>query len=165
MANLYELSEELRQELDSAFDPETGEMLPVFEDKRALWGSKARDLAAYILNVESDADQAKAAIERIRHNMLEPAQKKAAALKDYLARNMATCGMTEIKANDGSFVVKLYPNRDEAVELDEGATFPPELCNDPKPPLPSKSKIKAAILSGQDVQGAKIVLRDRLVIK
>jgi hypothetical protein len=37
MRNLYELSNELRLSLDEAFDPETGEALPAFEQARALW--------------------------------------------------------------------------------------------------------------------------------
>ena len=58
MTSLYTLTEELRQSLDNAFDPDTGEALPAFEQCRALWGSKARDLAAYVLNCEADAAQA-----------------------------------------------------------------------------------------------------------
>lgn len=163
--NLYQVSQELLITLDQAFDPETGEMLPVFEEKRGLFNSKAADVAAYILNAESEADRARAAIERIKTNILDPLNKKAARLREYLQENMAACGISEIKANDGSFAVKLYIGRDEAVELDDNAQFPPELCNDPKPPAPSKTKIKAAILAGQPIAGAKIVRRDRLVIK
>ncbi|MGL4272043.1 MAG: siphovirus Gp157 family protein, partial [Pseudomonas paracarnis] len=44
------------------------------------------------------------------------------------------------------------------------AEFPPELCNDPKPPTPSKAKIKAAIKAGEAVAGARIVRKDRLTI-
>jgi len=39
------------------------------------------------------------------------------------------------------------------------------LCNDPKPPEPSKTKIKNAILAGEPVAGAYIVRKDRLTIK
>jgi hypothetical protein len=49
--------------------------------------------------------------------------------------------------------------------LEDGAVFPPELCNEPKPPTPSKTKIKVAILAGEPVAGASIVRKDRLVIK
>ena len=55
--------------------------------------------------------------------------------------------------------------RDEVVEIDEGITFPAALCNDPKPPTPSKTKIKNAILAGEAVAGARIVRKDRLQIK
>lgn len=61
--------------------------------------------------------------------------------------------------------MKLYPERDESIEIEDGATFSPELCCEPKPPTPSKSKIKDAILAGEPVNGARIVRKDRLVIK
>ena len=164
MPSLYALADTFRNMLDSAFDPETGEALPAFEEQRALIGNKIGQVAAYILNTELDAAMAKQAIERIK--ALQQAQeRKAQHLRDYLASNMLATGITEIKAEDRSFVVKLYPGRDESVELDEGAEFPPELCNDPKPPAPSKTKIKAAILAGEPVAGARIVRKDRLTIK
>ena len=164
MTSLYALADQFRNMLDSAFDPETGEALPAFEEQRALIGNKIGQVAAYILNTELDAAMAKQAVERIK--ALQQAQeRKAQHLRDYLASNMLATGITEIKAEDRSFVVKLYPGRDESVEIDEGAEFPPELCNDPKPPAPSKTKIKAAILAGEPVAGARIVRKDRLTIK
>lgn len=164
MPTLYQLTDELRQALDGAFDPDTGEVLPAFEQCRALWGSKAREVAAYLLNCEADAAQAKVAGERIRtlQNVYEA---KAAHIRSYLAANMKASGVTELKANDGSFVVKLFADRDESVELDDNVVFPASLCNEPKPPAPSKTKIKAAILAGEAVQGARIVRKDRLTIK
>ena len=129
-----------------------------------MLGNKANAVAAYVLNVESDAEQAKAAIKRIK--ALQTAyERKAEKLRDYLADNMKTAGIHEIKAADGSFVVKLYLDRDESVQLDDDAKFPPELCNEPKPPEPSKTKIKNAILAGEPVAGARIVRNDRLTIK
>ena len=129
-----------------------------------MLGNKANAVAAYVLNVESDAEQAKAAIKRIK--ALQTAyERKAERLRDYLADNMKTAGIHEIKAADGSFVVKLYLDRDESVQLDDDAKFPPELCNEPKPPEPSKTKIKNAILAGEPVAGARIVRNDRLTIK
>lgn len=164
MPSLYSLTVDLQQMLDSAFDPETGEMLPAFEECRALIGSKINQVAAYILNVESDAAAAKNAIARIKA-LQEASERKAQHLRDYLSANMKASGITEIKADDRSFVVKLYPERDESVEIDEGAVFPPQLCMDPKPPAPSKTKIRAAILAGEPVAGARIVRKDRLTIK
>ncbi len=93
------------------------------------------------------------------------AERRAEFLRVYLLENMRRIGATKIEATDLSFQVIRYPERDESVEIDEGVTFPPELCNDPKPPAPSKSKIKAAILAGQPVNGARIVKHDRLTIK
>ena len=164
MTALYLLTDELRQSLDSAFDPDTGEALPAFEQCRALWGSKAREVAAYVLNCEADAAQAKAASERIKA-LQTVYEAKAARIRAYLTDNMKASGINELKANDGSFVVKLFIDRDESVELDENVTFPAALCSEPKPPAPSKTKIKKAIEAGEAVAGARIVRRDRLQIK
>jgi len=39
------------------------------------------------------------------------------------------------------------------------------LCNEPRPPAPSKTKIRAAIEAGEPISGARIVRKDRLTIK
>ena len=81
-----------------------------------------------------------------------------------MAECMRATGITEVKHETGLFSAKLHLDRDESVELDDGADFPPELCDDPKPPAPSKSKIKAAIKAGEPVAGARLVRKDRLTI-
>ena len=161
---LYQISDELAALIDSAIDPDTGELLPAFEQARELFQDKAGAVAAYILNTDATA----AAI----HEHIKAMERKAKALatrsrhlRDYLATHMARCGITEIRSDDGTFKATLYPQRDESVELDPDATFAPELCGAPRPPAPSKTLIKAAILAGQPVIGARIVLHDRLTIK
>lgn len=163
MTSLYQLAHEFRQQLDDLFD-EDGCAKPEFDEFRVQLGNKINQVAAYVLNVELEAEQAKAAIKRIKA-LQESRERKAARLREYLADNMKVSGITEIKAADGSFEAKLYIDRDESVVIDEGVTFPPELCNDPKPPEPSKTKIKKAILAGEAVKGAHIVRKDRLTIK
>lgn len=86
-------------------------------------------------------------------------------LKDYLQACMSITGTAKISSDDGLLSAILLTDRDESIEIDEGVVFPPSLCNDPKPPEPSKSKIKAAILAGEPVAGARIVRKDRLQIK
>lgn len=164
MPSLYQLTSDFRQMLDGAFDPDTGEALPAFEEQRALIGNKINQVAAYVLNIELEAASTDMAMKRIK-SIKDAADKKAEHLRAYLLDNMKASGITEIKADDCSFIVKLYPDRDESVELDDGAEFPASLCNDPNPPAPSKSKIKAAILAGEPIAGAKIVRKDRLTIK
>lgn len=164
MTSLYQLTAEFNGRLDDLFDPETGEALPAFEEQRALIGSKINQVAAYILNTESDAAAALAAMARIKH-LADASKRKAERLRQYIADNMKASGITEIKADDRSFVVKLYLDRDESVVIDPGADFPESLCNEPKKPEPSKTKIKEAILAGEPVVGARIIKKDRLVIK
>lgn len=162
--SLYQITDELLAELDSAFDPDTGEALPEFEETRALWANKSQHVAAYMLNMEAGAAMLRRAEEKLAARR-KAAEKRAEYLRSYLLANMQRIGATKIEPADASFLIVRYPDRDESVQIDEGATFPPELCGEPKPPAPSKTKIKAAILAGQPVAGARIVKRDRLVVK
>jgi hypothetical protein len=162
MTSLYALSHDFAKSLDQLFDPDTGEALPAFEELRGQLTTKGASVAAYLLDVEADAQKAKDAITRIK--ALQAAyERKAERLREYLADGMKTAGISEIKGD--AFVVKLYPDRDESVDIDDGALFDASLCVDPKPPQPSKTKIRAAILAGQPVAGARIVRKDRLTIK
>ena len=92
-------------------------------------------------------------------------QKDQERLKDYLLAAMSIAGVDKIKSDDGLLSVTRYPDRDESVEIDDGVIFPESLCNAPKPPEPSKTKIRQAILAGDPVIGARIIYKDRLTIK
>lgn len=166
MTSLYQITHELRQALDNAFDPETGEALPAFEEQRALWGSKASAVTAYMLNIESEVEQYKKAVERIKTQLLAPAEAKAKRLRAYLAENMAASGITEIRAIDGSFVAKLYPGRDESVDVFDEQQLPQDYLREvPAKYEPDKTLIKRALHDGFEVPGARIVKRDRLTVK
>lgn len=160
---LYEAAEQVRTLLEQ-IDPETGEIPEGFEQARALVATKAQAVAAWVLENNLQADMveshAKALLDRVK-----AARKRSDWLKEYLRSHMDACGVLSIKSDDGTFSVKLEKERDESVEIDEDVEFPPELCNEPKPPTVSKTKVKAAILAGQAVAGARIVRRDRLTIK
>ena len=161
---LFQVRDDLAAMIDSVIGPDTGEMLPAFEECRALFESKAGQVAAYILNTDATASAV--------HDHIKAMERKAKALatrsqhlRDYLMTHMVRTGIKEIKSSDGTFSAKLYEGRDESVELDPDATFPAALCVSPKPPAPSKTLIKAAILAGEAVAGARIVRKDRLQIK
>jgi hypothetical protein len=128
------------------------------------WGSKARGLAAYTLNTEAEIAQIKVVEYRLA-NRRSALQAKAEHLRTYLAMNMKASGIRELKAEDNSFVAKLYLNRDVSVALDETATFPSALCAPPAPASPSKTKIREALERGEIVAGARLIHRDRLTIK
>ena len=135
MTSLYELAYEFRNQLDELFD-ENGEATPAFEEFRMQLGNKINQVAAYVLNCESDADQCKEVIDRIQARR-KAYERKAERLRTYLAENMKVAGITEIKADDRSFIIKLYPERDESVQIDDGIAFPLELCNIKPPELES----------------------------
>ena len=107
----------------------------------------------------------KATINAEYDTAIEREEKNAERLKSNLLAAMKATGTTQIKSDDGLLSAKFYADRDVSVKLDDGAEFPPELCSAPKPPAPNKTLIKAAILAGEAVAGARLVRADRIEIK
>ena len=128
-----------------------------FKERAIATAAMDKTLGHQLAALKSVAAEYAARIKQIEANQT--------SLRENLHGAMRATGITSIKSDDGILSVTLYPDRDESVELDDGVTFPESLCNDPKPPTPSKTKIKAAILAGAPVAGARIVKHDRLVIK
>lgn len=160
---LYQANELAR--LESHIDHDTGEIdMLAYDAAQITLADKQMAVVAYIKNSELTEGMLDTAIKELSSKKKTFAARNA-SLKAYLAANMKEHGISSIKANDGTFQATLYTDRDESIVLLDGATFPPELCNTPKPPEPSKTLIKAAINAGQAVAGAMIVRNDRLTIK
>lgn len=159
---LFDAAQQVREAINRV-DPETGELLDFDSQSRALFEQKAIGCVAYAKEEAATIASAKAMLKEMA-DKIASREKRLERFELYLADCMKATGITEVKHETGLWGAKLYLDRDESVELEEGATFPPELCNDPKPPAPSKSKIKAAIKAGQPVAGARIVRKDRLSI-
>lgn len=163
---LYKANELAR--LESHIDHETGEIdMLAYDAAQITLADKQMAVVAYIKNNDSTIDQLSAVIKELTAKK-KTLESRKASLGIYLSANMKEHGITSIKANDGTFEAKLYIDRDESVVILDGLdgySFPPELCNAPKPPEPSKTLIKAAINAGQAVAGAMIVRNDRLTIK
>lgn len=161
--NLYKATELAR--LESHIDADTGEInIEAFDAAQIALIAKQQAVVAYVRNLDAKAAMIKAASKEFA-DKAKSVQAQRDRLADYLMANMKQANMSKIEAVDGTFTATLYPERDEAIVIEDGAVFPPELCNEPKPPEPSKTKIKAAILAGQAVAGAMIVRNDRLTIK
>lgn len=127
--------------------------------------AKAAAVAAYVRNIEAEAD----AIDQHAKLVADKAKSvrnRANAMRDYLRFNMARCGISEIKSNDGLLTIKLYKDRDSSVEILAANDLPPAYMREiPAKLEPDKSLIKKAISDGYEVPGARIVKRDRLEIK
>lgn len=165
--SLYTLSNEVERLLsgDDAYDAETGELSPALLEALEATKDKGANVAAYILNMGAQLDAMTEHMLRIkeRHEALANRQEK---LREYLQANMKRTGITEIAANDGTFLVKLYIERDASVEIYDEKQIPAQFLTTPKPPepKPSKAEIGKALKAGQDVPGARIIKRDRLTI-
>lgn len=161
--NLYKATELAR--LESHIDEDTGEIdLAAFDAAQITLADKQRAVVAYVRNVDATEAMLTDAIKELQAKQ-KAMKAKRERLRGYLIESMKATGIKKIEAFDGTFSATLYHERDTSVVIEEGATFPPELCNDPKPPEPSKTKIKAAIEAGQAISGACIVRSDRLTIK
>lgn len=90
MTSLYQLSTEFAQELDTLFD-EDGVALPEFDERRALIGSKARDVVAYMLNIESDEVMCGEHIAKVKKRQ-DALKRKALYIREYLMQNMKVAG-------------------------------------------------------------------------
>lgn len=125
---------------------------------------KGRAVAAFWLNLGAEIEAMKIVEKRIydRRKAIEARQER---LKEYLSRNMAACGISEIKSSDGTFTAKLYIGRDESVVIDDVSAIPSDYMTEKVIIEPSKTLISAAIKDGYEVAGAHIQKKDRLTIK
>ena len=159
---LFDAAQSVRESL-SAVDPETGELTDAYTSSRELFERKGGACVAYAIDEAGQIEAARNMLHAMTQQ-LSARDARLARFRAYMADCMRAAGVSKVSA-DGLATATLYENRDESVELDADAVFPPELCNDPKPPAPSKQKIKTAILAGEPVAGARIVRRDRLQIR
>ena len=160
--SLFDAAQSVREAINQV-DPETGEIADTYASSVDLFRHKAVACVAYLLEERQSLDAAKAMIKTMQAR-IEAREKRCERFHGYVADCMKATGVTSIEHEAGLFSAKLQIGRDESVEIDEGATFPQALCNDPKPPTPSKTKIKAAIKAGEAVAGARLVQKDRLTI-
>lgn len=160
---LFDMAAQVRASFQA--DPETGEIdegylnsLDLFREKGAACVAYYKDEAATIEAQENVLAQM-AAHTKARKARLE-------RFKDYLQASMLEANVERVASGDGLFWAKLERERDVSVEIDADAVIPPEYCLDPKPPAPSKAKLKKAIEAGQPVPaGVRLVRKHRLTIK
>lgn len=160
---LYKAATEFADVLDR-IDPETGELPPEYGAARELVERKGAAVAAYIAQREMEADAIEARLKEIAKRT-KAMRARAAHLRKYMADCMKAAHITEIRSDDQLLYVKMYEGRDEAVDIYDEAMLGDELMRVTVKREPDKTAIKAAIKAGQDVQGARLVRRDRLVIE
>ena len=159
---LFDAAQAVREAINQ-IDPDTGEIVETYTESRELFQSKAIACVAYAKEEAATLASAKGMVKDMLAK-IEAREKRLERFEAYLSDCMKATGVTEVKHELGLFAAKLYLERDESVELEPDAVFPAALCTDPKPPAPSKTKIKAAIKAGEAVAGARIVRKDRLTI-
>ena len=142
---LYELANDYQRALielpESGFDEQT--IADTLEGLEGALTIKAQNVAAYVLNLEAEIEAVKAVAKRISERA-EILENRAKSLRNYLYVNMKRSGISEIKANDGSFTAKIRMNP-PAVEIVPDVILPTEFIRlIPARTEPDKAKLKAS---------------------
>lgn len=165
MANtlsLYLMTEEYRQALavlsESDLDEQT--VADTLEGLQGELSLKAANVAAFVLNLEAEAEAARAAEERIRKRR-QTLERRAAQMRDYLLGNMVRADISEIAALDKSFRARVLQGR-EAVVIEDVQALPPDYRRVVEEP--DKTLIARALKDGYEVPGARLERRPTLKI-
>ena len=123
---------------------------------------KGQNITAFCLNLIAEAD----AIEGAAKKLLARAatiQRKQERLREYLFVNMKATGITEIKANDGTFRAKIVKNP-PSVHI--AGPVPSEYERViPEKREPDKVKIKDELKAGVIIENCLLVQNERLKLE
>lgn len=163
---LYELAGDYQRALvelpESGLDEQT--IADTLEGLQGALVIKGQNVAAYCLNLEAEAEAVETVAKRVSERA-KAMRARAESLRGYLYANMKRTGITEIKANDGSFTAKLRTNP-PAVEIAADVILPSEFIRlIPARTEPDKAKLKEALKEGRTIDGVRLVHGDRLEIK
>lgn len=166
---LYELvSEEqkLNELFLAAIDEETGEIRDnetleelEAELKNALV-NKSEGIIKVIRNQESDLEMVTSEIERLT-NLKNRIKKEIENFKDYIKFNMKKMNLKKVETSLGNISLR----QSTVTEIYDEASLPKEFLKEKITYTPSKTEIKKAIESGQEVKGARLVVNTSLTIK
>lgn len=165
MANtlsLYLMTEEYRQALavlsESDLDEQT--VADTLEGLQGELSLKAANVAAFVLNLEAEAEAVRVAEERIKKRR-QTLERRAAQMRDYLLGNMVRADISEIAALDKSFRARVLQGR-EAVVIEDAQALPPDYRRVVEEP--DKTLIARALKDGYEVPGARLERRPTLKI-
>lgn len=152
--NLYEID----SAVTACVDEETGEIID-FERLNELLmerDMKIEKVALWIKNLESDAAAIKAERDALDKRM-KSAENRAKSLREWL-KNALECQPFETARVRVSF------RKSEQTEVDE-SVLDKKWCREKITYIPDKTAIKNAIKSGQNVNGARLVVNQNIQIK
>lgn len=160
---LYQLADQYRVALselpEDATDEQISAALAPLEGQIAL---KGQNIAAFVLNLNAEADAVERAAEKLK-SRATVLKRRQESLRNYLYTNMKALGITEIKANDGTFKAKIVKNP-PAVEI--VGPIPAEYEKViPEQRVPDKIKLKDELKAGVIIEGATLVQGERLKIE
>lgn len=160
---LYEIDNAIREVLESAADPETGELvdeelLEQYDKLIMDRDQKVENIGLYIKNLEADA----AAIKAEAKNLT--ARAKAAENKAEHLRNYMQFCLNGQKFQSPRLSVSF--RRSQKVEVDQNRLFEiPEDYLRYKDPEVDKKRVSEALKAGEDIPGCTLVDSVSMIIK
>lgn len=158
MANIYQIRQEI-EGFEFECDPETGEIMnaPSWDALNMAFEEKVENIACYIKNLTSDILAFKAEEEQLARRR-RSSEKKVEFLKRLLADNMYGQKFSTAKC-------AVSFRKSEAVQVDDVKLVPAEMLRIKTTYDPDKTAIKAAIKSGREIAGCKLVENTSVQIK
>lgn len=160
---LYEICEQLENciklEDGSAIDGNTGELIDIaaIEELEMARDEKVENIALWIKNLVSDADQIKEEREKLQERE-KSARAKADSLKDYLGNILA--GQ---KFNTPRVAISFTPS--ERVQVDDESKVPELYIKTKTETSVDKTGLKKALKSGLELEGVRIISKQNIQIK
>ena len=165
MSTLFDLAAEYREAADKL-----GELDLPDEVVRDTLESLSGDLSAKATNIAAMCANWAALIAQIREAEARMAERRrkleerSERVRAYLLNAMLYAGIERIDSPHFALSVKANP---PAVKVDDPLQLPAEYLRAPQapPPEPDKVRIRAALASGLDVPGARLVQTRRVEIR
>jgi len=162
---LYELADTYQKALIDLSEIEGLDDQTIADTLEGLEGElidKAKNVAAYFQNLDSDVIQLKDAESRIKARRIAK-EKESQGLKDYLRYNMQISNINKIECPEFKVTLGKPSQIVEVIDVD---MLDIEMVTVKTTKTANKALIKAIIKGGQDVLGAKLVDgKARLTIK
>jgi hypothetical protein len=163
--SLFDVAAEYRAQVEALYDIDLDEQT-LADTLEALSGDlevKANNTAIVVKNLEALADAMDREIRRMDERR-KATQARAMSLRRYILQAMDLAGVKRIES---PWFRLRTQNNPQSVDVFDEAQVPSEYRKTPPPPPPevSKTLIRAAIESGVDVPGARLIQTRRLVIE
>lgn len=169
MSKLYELTAEeqkLQELFLMALDEETGEIKDndilekMEEELKTAITVKSTGIIKALRQQELDIETVNSEIERLK-SIKDKMTKANENFKKYIKFNMSQMNIKKIETPLG----KLSLRQTTATEIYDEGLIPKEFMKEKITYTASKTEIKKALESGQDVQGARLIVNTSLIIK
>ncbi len=149
-----------QMEDDGCTQDELDEALRIVQEIEGSFQDKCRNIAAYIKNLQADADAIKSAQDAMDKRR-KSITAKADRMRAFLLTGMKLAGVNRVEFPEFVVSHKLNP---EAVRIVDGAIIPPEYLRQAEPE-PNKTAIKDALKKGAVIPGCTLERGEKLEIK